>query len=96
MANSCAYIYNFLAGSILGSHTTTCKRMATLSTVSEVSTYCCMQEARELEKSKAVDDTTSSERKDGTNSQQRDKTLASTDRGIFTHRIREGLWSDAR
>ena len=96
MANySCAYIYNFFAGSILGSHTTTYKRMATISTVSEVSAYCGMQEARELKKSTAVDDTsTSSESKDGTNSQQRDKRLASTDRSIFIRRIREDVWFD--
>jgi hypothetical protein len=68
VANSRASIYNFPVGSILGSHTTTHTRMATLSTLSEVSTHCCMQEARELKKSKAVVGTTSSERKGGTNS----------------------------
>ena len=71
--------------------------MATVSTVSEVSAYCGMQEARELKISKAVDsDTTSSESKDGTNSQQRDKRLASTDRSIFLRRIREDFWFDIR
>ena len=71
--------------------------MATISTVSEVSAYCCLQKARELKKSKAVDDTTSSsESKDGTNSQQRDKRLASTDRSIFIRRSREDFWFDIR